>query len=99
MEEVVGSIPTRSTKQPLEDQAYAGSGSLPPLSGLVLFDVKRAEGLRRLLTTVPVEAEFFVPFRGLALIFAAAGWRGVPVPLRSLRSGSNGSEACHRQYG
>ena len=25
MEEVVGSIPTRSTKQPLQNQAYAGS--------------------------------------------------------------------------
>ena len=63
MEEVVGSIPTRSTKQPLQNQAYAGSGALPPFHDFVSFCVKRAEGLRRLLTTVPAATDSFDLFR------------------------------------
>ncbi len=63
MEEVIGSIPIRSTNQPLQNQAYAGSGVLPPLSDLVSFGVTRAEGTRRLLTTAPVEADPFDFFR------------------------------------
>ena len=63
MEEVIGSIPIRSTKQPLQNQAYAESGTLPPFGGLVSFGVTRADGLRRLLTTDPVEADSFDFFR------------------------------------
>ena len=63
MEEVIGSIPIRSTKQPLINQAYAGRRSLPPLSDFVSFCVTRAEGLRRLLTTVPAGADSFDFFR------------------------------------
>ena len=59
MEEVIGSIPIRSTKQPLQNQAYAGSGSLPPFHDFVSFCVTRAEGLRRLLTTAPVSSSGF----------------------------------------
>jgi hypothetical protein len=63
MEEVIGSIPIRSTKQPLTNQAYAGSGALPPFHDFVSFCVTRTEGLRRLLTTAPVEADSFDFFR------------------------------------
>jgi hypothetical protein len=56
MEEVVGSIPTRSTKQPLQHQANDGCGALPPFHDFVSFCVTRAEGFRRLLTTVPAGA-------------------------------------------
>src|SRR5271170_5082514 len=59
MEEVIGSIPIRSTKQPLTNQAYVGRLSLPPLHDFVSFCVTRAEGLRRLLTTAAVEADSF----------------------------------------
>ncbi len=59
MEEVIGSIPIRSTKQPLTNQAYAGRRSLPPLSDFVSFCVTRAEGLRRPCTTPPAFAGFF----------------------------------------
>ena len=63
MEEVIGSIPIRSTNQPLTNQAYAGRLSLPPLNDFVPFCVTRAEGLRRLLTTAAVEADSFDFFR------------------------------------
>ena len=63
MEEVIGSIPIRSTKQPLQNQAYAGSGALPPFHDFVSFCVTRAEGLRRVLTIAPVEADSFDFFR------------------------------------
>ena len=59
MEEVIGSIPIRSTKQPLTNQAYAGRRSLPPLGDFVSFCVTRSEGLRRLLTSAAVEADSF----------------------------------------
>ena len=72
MEEVIGSIPIRSTKQPPQNQAYAGSGSLPPLTGLVSFGVKRALSLRRLLTTGPVDAEFFGLFLALLPAFRSS---------------------------
>ena len=63
MEEVIGSIPIRSTNQPLQNQAYAGSGALPPFHDFVSFCVTRAEGFRRLLTTVPAAADSFDFFR------------------------------------
>ena len=63
MEEVIGSIPIRSTKQPLQNQAYAGSASLPPLGCLVSFGVKRGEGLRRVLSTSPAGTDFRGLFR------------------------------------
>jgi hypothetical protein len=66
MEEVIGSIPIRSTKQPLQNQAYAGSGWLPPFHDFVSFCVTRAEGLRRLLTTAPVATDPFGLFRARA---------------------------------
>ena len=59
MEEVIGSIPIRSTKQPIQNQVYAGNGALPPFHDFVSFCVTPAEGLRRLLTTVPAGADSF----------------------------------------
>jgi len=69
MEEVIGSIPIRSTNQPLTNQAYAGRRSLPPLSDFVSFCVTRVEGLRRLLTTAPAVANSFDFFRVFASDF------------------------------
>ena len=63
MEEVIGSIPIRSTKQPIQNQVYAGNGALPPFHDFVSFCVTPAEGLRRLLTTVPAGADSFDFFR------------------------------------
>jgi hypothetical protein len=65
MEEVIGSIPIRSTKQPLTNQAYAGSVALPPFGDLVSFGVTRAEGLRRLMPAAPVRTDLcgFLRFR------------------------------------
>ena len=72
MEEVVGSIPTRSTNQPLTNQAYAGSETLPPFHDLVSFGVNREEGSRRLLTTVPVAPDRFGVFRLPAFDFRSS---------------------------
>ena len=41
MEEVIGSIPIRSTKQPFTNQADTGSGLTPSPGRLVSFGVKR----------------------------------------------------------
>jgi hypothetical protein len=69
MEEVIGSIPIRSTNQPLQNQAYAGRCSLPPSHDFVSFCVTRVEALRRLLTTAPAGADSLGSFRVFAADF------------------------------
>jgi hypothetical protein len=61
MEEVIGSIPIRSTKQPLTNQIATGSSTPSFPYDFVSFCVRGARfaALRRPPTTVPVEADFF----------------------------------------